>query len=300
MDSDKLLGEFLRARREVTTPDELGLPRFGQRRTPGLRREEVAMLAGVSTDYYIRLEQGRERHPSEQVLSALAKVLDLDADATMYLHEIAHPQRRQRAPRVHVDRVNPNLLRLMRSWRHTPALVIGRWLDVLATNPLAAALYGGLDHNDNLLRLTFLNPLARSFFADWEKVAAAKAAHLRAAAGADPNDPYLPILVGELSLKSEEFRRLWARHDVRTKTHEAKRFCHREVGELTLGYESFTVNSAPGQQLLIYQAEPGSPSEHALTQLGRLAAQATSDFTPAEQILPVEHLATADSPWSRR
>jgi transcriptional regulator with XRE-family HTH domain len=276
VDSDNLLGDFLRARRQVTTPDEVGVLHAGRRRTPGLRREEVAMLAGVSTDYYIRLEQGRERHPSEQVLGALARVLDLGSDAVMHLHQLAHPELRRRRANGPAERVSPNLLRLMRSWPHTPALVLGRWMDVLATNPMAAALYEGLDHSDNLVRMTFLNPVAREFYRDWEKVAFAKAAHLRAQAGADLDDPYLTELVRELSLKSEEFRHMWARHDVVVKTRELKHFHHREVGDLTLAYESFTVNSSPGQQLITFQAEPGSPSEHRLALLSSLAAMTPS------------------------
>jgi transcriptional regulator with XRE-family HTH domain len=143
MASENLLGDFLRARRQVTTPEEVGVLQAGRRRTPGLRREEVAMLAGVSTDYYIRLEQGRERHPSEQVLAALARVLDLGFDAVAHLHELAHPRPRQHGTARRAEQVSPSLLRLLRSWPFTPALIIGRWMDVLATNPLAAALYGG-------------------------------------------------------------------------------------------------------------------------------------------------------------
>jgi transcriptional regulator with XRE-family HTH domain len=271
MDSDNLLGEFLRARREVTTPRQVGLLHSGPRRTPGLRREELAMLAGVSTDYYIRLEQGRERHPSERVLASLVRVLGLGPEAAAYMYELAHPRPRQRRAAGEVERVSPDLLRLMRSWPDTPALVFGRWMDVLATNQLAAALYDGLEHADNLLRLVFLEPAAREFYRDWEKVARGKVAHLRAAAGADLDDPYLTELVDELSFNSADFCRLWARHDISGKTREAKRFHHRDVGDLTLIGEVFNVNSAPGQQLLIFQAEPASPSEHALALLGSLS-----------------------------
>ncbi|MBC6457235.1 helix-turn-helix transcriptional regulator [Actinomadura sp. HBU206391] len=268
MDCDKLLGEFLRAKREAISPDDVGLLHFGHRRTPGLRREEVAMLAGVSTDYYMRLEQGRERHPSEQVVSALARVLHLDSDSTAYMHELAHPGPRQRRTTGRVERVSPGLLRLMDNWTRTPALVLGARLDVLARNPLGSALYEGLHHNDNLMRLTFLNPKAREFFQDWDMVAINKAAHLRAAAGTGLDDPYLPELVDELSVGSAEFRRLWARQDVRSKTRASHSFRHHQVGDLTLAYESFSINGAPGQQLIVYQAEPGSTSEQALALLG--------------------------------
>ncbi|WP_084369762.1 helix-turn-helix transcriptional regulator [Microbispora sp. ATCC PTA-5024] len=269
MDRQRLLGDFLRARRESTRLEDVGLTRVGRRRTPGLRREEVAMLAGVSTDYYVRLEQGRERRPSEQVLDALARVLELDPAATEHLYELAHPRPRQR-PARREEEVAPGLLRLLRLWDHTPAFIRGRWMDLLATNGMADALYGGLDHNDNLLRLCFLNPEARAFYPDWEQSAALKAAQLRTGAGTDPDDPFLPQLVDELSDQSAEFVRIWARHDVLPRHTERKRFRHPIVGELMLSYEVFTINSAPGQQLVIFQADPGSPSERGLAMLSSL------------------------------
>ncbi|WP_370965147.1 helix-turn-helix transcriptional regulator [Amycolatopsis sp. cg9] len=271
MPAENALGEFLRARREQVGPADLGLPAGGPRRVAGLRREEVAVLAGVSTDYYVRLEQGRERNPSAQVVDALAHGLALDEDATAHLHRLARPgpRRRRRARR---EQVSPNLLRLMDGWPDTPALVLGRCLDVLAHNALGQALFGGHAHSDDLVRLVFLDPDAREFYPDWERVAVNTVGGLRAAAGIDPDDPRLIETVGELSVKSADFRRLWARHDIRQKTHETKRFHHRLVGELVLSYEALTVNSAPGQQLVVYQAEPGSASEAALALLGSLAA----------------------------
>ena len=213
MDSDKLLGEFLRARREVTTPEQVGLLDVGPRRTPGLRREEVAMLAGVSTDYYVRLEQGRERRPSDQVLTALARVLRLGPDAATTSTN-SHTPGRDRRTAGQMEQVSPELLRLMRGWSYTPAFVTGRWLDVLARNPLGSVLHDGLEYADNLLRLVFLDPAAREFYPDWEQVARVRVAHLRGVAGTDLDHPYLIELVGELSLESADFRRLWARHDV--------------------------------------------------------------------------------------
>jgi transcriptional regulator with XRE-family HTH domain len=272
MVKDNTLGEFLRARREQVGPAELGLPPGGSRRVAGLRREEVALLAGVSTDYYVRLEQGRERNPSAQVVDALARGLALDEDASAHLHRLARPApgRRRRARRP--EQVSPNLLRLMDGWPDAPALVLGRCLDVLAHNALGQALFDGHTHSGDLVRLVFLDPDAREFYPDWERVAVNTVGGLRAAAGIDPDDPQLIDTVGELSVKSADFRRLWARHDIRQKTHETKRFRHRLVGELELSYEALTVNSAPGQQLIVYQAEPGSPSEAALALLGSLAA----------------------------
>ncbi|GII55296.1 transcriptional regulator [Planotetraspora thailandica] len=229
------------------------------------------MLAGVSTDYYIRLEQGRERHPSDQVLGALAQVLQLDDEATAHLHELARPRQPWLMPADRTDRVSPTLLRLMGSWSETPAVVVNRRLDVLARNRLANALYGWLDPSDNMLRLTFLAPEAREFYPDWEKDAASKTAQLRAAA--DYADPLLIELVKELSQASEDFCRMWARYDVQATTCDTVRFRHPEAGDLTLNYEALTVNSAPSQALFVFQAEPDSPSEAALARLDKISAE---------------------------
>ncbi|KAB8194731.1 helix-turn-helix domain-containing protein [Nonomuraea phyllanthi] len=271
MDRQNPLGEFLRARRELVRPEDVGVPVGARRRVAGLRRQEVARRAGMSTDYYVRLEQGRERHPSAQVVDALARALDLEADAAEHLHRLAHPAGRGRPAGGH-EQVSPRLLRMMDLWPHTPAVVLGRCLDVLACNALGGALFDGHAHSRNLVRLVFLDPDAREFYPDWDRVAVNTVAGLRAGAGTDQDDPRLIEVVGELSVKSEDFRRLWARHDIRQKTHETKRFRHPLVGELTLHYESLTVNSAPGQQLVVYQADPGSPSEDALSLLGSLTA----------------------------
>ncbi len=237
------------------------------------------MLAGVSTDYYIRLEQGRERRPSEQVLGALARVLDLGEDGTDHLHALAYPwTRRRRRPASRIEPAHPSLARMMESWDHAPAFVLGRWLDVLACNRPARALTAGLEHSDNLIRLIFLNPDAQWYFAEWEKTAYEKAAWLRAAAGTDPDDPFLPELVEELSSASDEFRRIWARHDVRALANDVKRLRHPEVGELTVTCEAFTVAAAPGQQLFLLHAEPGSPSERTLS---LFSEDATLDAGPA-------------------
>ncbi|MEU6184549.1 helix-turn-helix transcriptional regulator [Nocardia sp. NPDC047038] len=272
MDSDNRLGAFLRARRELVRPEDFGLPGGGQRRVAGLRREEIALLAGVSADYYVRLEQGRDRHPSEQVIASLARVFALDEEGTAHLRELARPTaRRPRAPR-RPERVAPGLLRLMNAWPHTPALVLGRYLDVLAANPLAAAVNSCSVPGVNQVRMVFLDPEARDVYLDWPTIAADTVASLRATAGADLDDPRLTELVGELSLKSEEFRQLWARHDVRAKTGGVKEFRNPMVGDLTLSYETFSVNGAPGQILIAYHAEPGSPSERSLALLGSLIA----------------------------
>jgi transcriptional regulator with XRE-family HTH domain len=272
MDNENRLGEFLRARRELARPEQVGLhDHLGRRRVPGLRREEVAMLAGVSADYYVRLEQGRDKRPSEQVIEALARVLGLDDDAVAHMRELARPAARRRAPR-RPERVYPGLLRLIDSWPQTPAVVLGRYLDVLANNLIASALNPCSVKGQNQVRVVFLDPAARTTYLDWETVARETVASLRATAGTDLDDPRLTDLVGELSLKSEDFRRLWARHDVLARTNGTKRFIHPMVGELTLSYETFTVNGSTGQMLVAYHAEPGSASARALQLLGSLAA----------------------------
>jgi transcriptional regulator with XRE-family HTH domain len=267
---DNAIGQFLRARREQVRPEDVDLEPGGRRRVAGLRREEVALLAEVSSDYYVRLEQGRERHPSAQVVDALARALGLDEEATAYLHELARPRPRRRRRR---EEVSPALMGMMAAWTDTPAVVLGRCLNVLAHNQLGEALFAGHAYSDDLVRLVFLDQDARDFYPDWERVAVNTVGGLRSAAGVDQDDPLLIKTVGELSVKSADFRRLWARHDIRQKTHETKRFRHPLVGELTLTYEALTVNSAPDQQLIVYQAEPGSSSAEALSLLGSLSAR---------------------------
>ncbi|MFF3749895.1 helix-turn-helix transcriptional regulator [Streptomyces sp. NPDC002018] len=269
------LGDFLRARRVTTDPQPVVMT-GGRRRTPGMRREEVAALAGVSKDYYTRLEQGRERHPSEQVLDALATVLGLDAEARAHLQGLARLRGDARFRQEWSEEVSPHLLRLMSRWTETPAMVLSRCLYVLAVNDLARTLFSPMEPGDSLLRFVFLSPASRGFYAEWERVARNGVGSLRAAAGVDPEDPRLVALVAELSAGSADFRRLWHSHDVRAKTWSDKSFHHPVAGDLTLTYETFTVNSAPGQQLLVYQAEPGSPSEHALRLLGTLAGRTPS------------------------
>jgi hypothetical protein len=194
-------------------------------------------------------------------------VLRLDEMALRHLHALARPSPRPRRSKPRPERVTPGLARLLECWSATPAIVIGRCLDVLAVNPLASALHGGLGPGANFLRLVFLDPVGCGIYGEWEKVADDTVGSLRATAGADPDLPRLAELVGELTLKSEEFRRRWARHDVREKTSGSKRFVHPIVGPLTLEYETLTVNGAAGQMLIVYHAEPGSDSARALARL---------------------------------
>nr|WP_062335578.1 helix-turn-helix transcriptional regulator [Herbidospora sakaeratensis] len=273
--SNNLLGDFLRARRESTSPAQAGFLHAPSRRTPGLRREEVAMLAGVSNSYYIRLEQGRERNPSAQVLSALARVLRLDPDATEYLYSLAHPWARPQLETGVMDQVSPSLLRLVDLSRHAPALVLGRRFEVLAHNPLLEALYEGMTHIDHCVRMIYLSPVAVDFYPDWEKAARAKTAQLRTAVAADPDDPYLRALVAELTVQSAEFRRIWALHEVQARGNEIKELRHPRLGDLSLSWEVLSV-SGTGQKFVTLAAEPGSHSEWALRELAREAAPASA------------------------
>lgn len=274
------LGEFLRARRGQVSPESAGIPSYGTRRVPGLRREEVATMAGVSIDYYIRLEQGREKSPSAQVLDALSQVLRLDDDARLHLYRLAGlipGTERVVLP----ERVDPELLRLMELWPDTPALILGRAYDVLAGNALAYALFDGFRQGPNLMRKVFLDPEARSFYPDWDLVARNTVAGFRVLQGRTPHDARIREVIAELSRDSPEFVELWERHEARGKRLESKRFHHREVGELTLNIHAFDVRSAPGQELIVYHPEPGSRSAEALALLGTLSATRAQE-QPAE------------------
>ncbi|MFE9369014.1 helix-turn-helix domain-containing protein [Streptomyces sp. NPDC006711] len=283
MESKNELGDYLRARRAAVAPADVGLPDDGPRRVPGLRRDEVALLAGMSTDYYIRLEQGRERHPSEQVLRAIAGTLRLDAAATTHLFRLAlSTVGTEAAPTT----VAPELLRLMDGMRDAPAFVVGVAQDVLAANAMARELYRGFARYDNLLRMIFLDPFAREFYADWDRAARIAVGNLRASSSQFPQDERIERVVGELSVRSPAFTGLWARYEVRPRTHEDKHFRHPRVGEIRLHFEALAVTSAPGQHLSVYSAEPGSASADALVLLGRLSEQeaALTDLTdPAEE-----------------
>ncbi|MCV7172719.1 helix-turn-helix domain-containing protein [Mycobacterium manitobense] len=264
-------GEYLKGRRAAISPSDAGLTSSGVRRVPGLRREEVAMLAGVSVDYYSRLEQGRERSPSVQVLEALGAALRLDDDGRRHLFRLAGLAPREQHTQV-ADRVDPGLLRLMDAWPNNPALVYNRAYDVLAVNALAEALFGEFGAVGNLMRLVFTDARARDFYADWRAVAADSVAGFRMGYGAAPDDPHARAVLTELLDASEEFRTLWSKQDARRKCLAVKRFRHPEVGLLTLSMQTFDVRSAPGQELVVYDAEPGSPSADGLALLGSIAA----------------------------
>jgi transcriptional regulator with XRE-family HTH domain len=269
MDNHQALGEYLRARREQIHPEDAGLVGGGRRRVPGLRREELAMLAGISTDYYIRLEQGRNQTPSPQVLDALAAVLRLDADSSAYLHALAATPGSHRAPR-RPQRVPVSTLQFLDALP-MPAFIHDKRMTVLATNTLGSALSPNYRTGVNLLRAVFLDPRERELHLDWNRATAEAVAGIRAAAAA-LDDPELNALVGELSIKSEDFRRLWARHDVHTRTGGTSLLEHPEVGALELRHEKLTISGTDGHTLVAYHAEPGSPSAQALAILGSLTA----------------------------
>ena len=270
------LSDFLRSRRGRLSPDELGLRSYGPRRVPGLRREELAQLAGVSADYYTRLEQGRGVHPSRSVLDAIARALQLDQAEASHLRRLAAPQsapRRKTPP----ERVRPAIRLLLERLDRVAVLVLGRRMDVLAWNSLAAVLicdFGALPRRErNMVRLTFLDESTRSLYPEWEQAAANGAALLRSAAGRWPDDPELEALVGELSVKSNEFVRAWARHEVYEKMHGTKRIHHPLVGGLTLLYETLTLPDEPEQHLVTYTAQADTESQMALDLLASIAAQ---------------------------
>ena len=227
------------------------------------------MLSGVSVDYYTRLEQGRERNPSPAVLNALAGALNLDADLREHLFRLA-----DLAPTsVHMvrDVIDPSLRELLSGWDHTPAMIINRQLDVLATNRLADALYSRFTHTENLAIMTFVDPAGHAFFTDWERATETCVANIRLALGHSATHQRVQGLVALLHEGSAEFRLLWDRHDVRGKTHEAKSFHHPDVGGLELEFNAFDVRSSPGQQLIVYQAKRGTPSVDKLRLLGSLS-----------------------------
>jgi transcriptional regulator with XRE-family HTH domain len=243
---------------------------------PGLRREELAQLAGVSVDYYTRLEQGRGVHPSPSVLDAIARALQLDQPEASHLRRLAAPQsttRRKPPP----ERVRPGVRLLLERLDRVAALVLGRRMDVLAWNSLAAVLicdFGALPQRErNMVRLTFLDESMRSLYPEWDRVATSGAGLLRSAAGRWPDDPELEALVGELSVKSSEFVRAWARHEVREQMSGTKRFHHPLVGGLTLQYETLALPDEPEQQLVTYTAQADAESQTALDLLASIAAQ---------------------------
>jgi transcriptional regulator with XRE-family HTH domain len=275
-------GAFLRSRRARLRPADVGLPASGRhRRVPGLRREELAQLAGVSVAYLTRLEQGRGHNVSAEVLDALARALRLtDAEHAHLTHLATCRHRTGHAP-PRRRQVRTALRELLASLDGVPAYVTGLCSDILVWNPMAAALFGDWDRlppeERNWARLVFLRPGYRRLFVDWEARAAHIVGALRLDVGRHPDDPQLSALVGELSAESGEFRDLWARLDVKEESHGTQRLRHPLVGDLTLSFESFRLPDDPDQCLTVYHARPGSLAAEALRLLAdRNAATATA------------------------
>ena len=271
------LGEFLRVRRARVRPGDVGLPSAtGTRRTPGLRREEIAALAGLSIDYYIRLEQGKESNPSGPILDGLACAFRLNEEEHAHLYALANHAagRTARGPSRASRVVRPGVRQLLETVRPCPAYVLTRTSDLLAANPEALTLFADLadwpPERRNTIRYTFFHPAARELFADWNHSAETTAAHLRSLAAGTPSDPDVSALIAELLDGSPEFTRLWRRHDVRHRRGDTKPFRHPRVGEFTLTYEVLYL--ADGQRMTVYQAEPGSRDHDALTLLSMIAS----------------------------
>ncbi|MBV7699988.1 helix-turn-helix transcriptional regulator [Streptomyces sp. TRM70350] len=274
------LSEFLRSRRARLKPEDVGLPDYGRhRRVPGLRREELAQLAGVSVAYYTRLEQGNGRNVSAEVLDAIARALRLTDAEHAHLTHLAKPKQHKKKPAARNQPVRGALRQLLDMFDGVPAYLVGRRSDILAWNRMAAAVFGDWaelpTEQRNWARLVFLKPEYRELFVDWDQKASDIVAFLRMDAGCHPDDPRLSALVGELSVKSAEFRRLWATHDVKEKSHGVKRFQHPLVGELSLSFETFRLVDDAEQSLITYHAEPGSPSAEALRLLASWGRDAT-------------------------
>ncbi|MDN3352552.1 helix-turn-helix transcriptional regulator [Actinomadura sp. DC4] len=271
MDRRAELGDFLRSRRARLRPAELGLPDYGgRRRVPGLRREELARLAGVSVDHYVRLEQGRTLHFSEAVLDAVARALRLDPVEREHLYRLARPRPEQERGEgtPEPQRVRAGLRRLLDSAADVPAYIVGRNTDVLAWNRLATALitdFGALPpRRRNLARLVFFDEGTRALYADWRAKARDVTAYLRLDAGRHPGDPSTAALVDELSSGSPDFRDVWAEHRLKDKTHGRYVYLHPLVGELDLGFEALRLPDDPDQVLIAHTVEEGSPSQTAL------------------------------------
>jgi transcriptional regulator with XRE-family HTH domain len=290
VDTSKEIREFLTSRRGRITPEQAGLRTYGSspRRVPGLRREEVALLAGVSVDYYTRLERGNAAGVSDTVLEALVRALQLDDTERAHLFDLARASRtsttrRRRRPR---QQLRPAVQHMLDAMPGVPAFVRNGRLDIVGANILFRALYS--QHFDdaaqpqNTARFIFLDPRATTFYVDWDRVAHDVVAVLRAEAGRDPYDRELSDLVGELSTRSEPFRKLWVAHNVRSHDTGLKRFHHPVVGELNLTFESMELVADPGLTMTVYTAEPGSRSEEALNLLASWTATSDQEETHAD------------------
>ena len=286
MDNRAEIREFLASRRAKVTPEQVGLPTGGgKRRVPGLRREEVAVLAGVSTDWYTKLEKGHINGVSADVLDAVARALQLDEAERAHLFNLARAARPDRTPRRRgQSRVRPSVQRILDSMVTTPAFVRNGRLDLVAINALGRALFSPAFEDPvrpaNLARFNFLDPAARDFYPDWNNSANTTVALLRTEAGRDPHNKDLADLIGELATRSDAFRVRWAAHDVRLHRSGVKHFHHPAVGTVELSFEALDLPADTGLTLTAYTAEPDSPSEDRLRLLASWAA--TAEVTGSE------------------
>lgn len=289
MDQHNDVGEFLRSRRDKVTPEQAGLIAGGRRRVPGLRREEVAILANISVDYYAKMERGDLRGVAPEILDSVARALLLDDAEADHLHDLAraadpHPARRRKAKPD--TSVRPSLQRFLDAVTGAPVWVRDRRMDVIAANPLGRVLYRPLledaDARGNTARFMFLSPAARNFFPDWEQGADDIVATMRTYAGQNPRDKALTDIVGELVTRSDAFRQRWSAHNVRHHRTGIKRIHHPDVGDLELVYEAMDLPANPEWSMFGYTAEPGSPTEERLKLLGSLAATVAVTETSGE------------------
>ena len=262
------LGDYLRARREQVQPEDVGLIAGARRKVAGLRREELALLAGISSDYYLRLEQGRDKNPSAQILDALARALRLDVKATEYLHQLAGPTGSRRDA-ADAEVAADNTEELIEQFA-MPAIIASRSLDVVAANRIARALSPGFTPGRNFLSWRLLDPAARELYVDWDGATDVVVSGLREAAGSDPDDPRVQSLIDELSSASGRFRELWARAEVGYRA-DVVHMRHPRVGDLYLRPNRFNIPHSGGQHMLTYRADPGSDSAKALDALRSLS-----------------------------
>ncbi|GAA2673862.1 MULTISPECIES: helix-turn-helix transcriptional regulator [Actinosynnema] len=285
---DTELGDFLRSRRARLRPGELGVASYGSRRVPGLRREELAQLAGISVTYYTRLEQGQSQNVSEDVLDAIARALRLDDDESAHLRDLARPSRRRRQAAPRAESARPGTAQLIAAMEGVAAVAMDRRSDVLAWNALGHRLLAGHLPEDspaspatrpNLTRMLFLDEHTRALYAHWDDEAKRSVASLRLVAGRHPDDRHLAELIGELCVKSDGFAGLWARHPVLNCAFGVKYFAHPRVGRLELQFEVVQLPDDSAHRILMYSAEPGTPAEAALRLLGRPSAQERADLS---------------------
>jgi transcriptional regulator with XRE-family HTH domain len=270
------LGQFLRNRRGELTPEDVGITSYGARRVPGLRREELAQLAGVSATYYTRLEQGQSTNASEAVIDSIARALNLNDDERAHLHDLGRPARTRRRRPARPDHARPGTIGLLNAMDHIPAVAMGRRSEVLAWNRIGHLLLAGhLDFDapqrpadrPNLTRMLFLDPHTGDLYRNWREEAALSVASMRFVAAQFSDDRELMELIGELTLKNREFASLWSKHPVHRCVSGIKKFRHPEVGDFDLNFEVLHLPDANGQRIMTHIAEPGSPAEAALTLL---------------------------------